>query len=76
MLKHMITKGKYRHYKGKEYEVLGLALHSETLEQMVVYKPLYQTPNIPEGTLWVRPLAMFTEEVVVEGKPMPRFEPI
>lgn len=74
MFKHMIKKGKYRHYKGKEYEVLGLALHSETLEEMVVYKPLYTTPDIPEGTLWVRSLKMFMENVVIDGKSIPRFE--
>lgn len=66
-----IKTGKYRHYKGKEYEVIGIARHSETLEDLVVYKALYQ----PEGeNLWVRPHHMFTEEVVVEGKKMPRFE--
>jgi len=59
----IITPGRYRHYKGKEYEVLGMALHSETLESMVVYKPLYETPDVPPGTLWVRPVAMFLEMV-------------
>lgn len=68
-----ISAGKYRHYKGKEYEVIGLALHSETLEKMVVYKPLYHTPDIPEGTLWVRPLDMFLEDVDIDGKSIPRF---
>ena len=63
--------GKYKHYKGKLYEVIGLAKHSETLEELVVYKALYQ----PEGeNLWVRPLKMFMEEVEVDGKKMPRFE--
>ena len=67
----MILKGKYKHYKGNLYEVMDVAKHSETLEEMVVYKALY----LPEGeNLWVRPLKMFTEEVVVEGKKMPRFE--
>jgi hypothetical protein len=61
--------GKYRHYKGNEYEVLGVAKHSETLEDVVVYKKLYG-----DGGLWVRPLAMFLEDVEVEGKKMPRFE--
>ena len=72
----MIEPGKYKHYKGNEYEVIGMALHSESLEKMVVYKPLYETPNISEGTLWVRPLDMFMETVEVNGKPMPRFERI
>lgn len=63
--------GKYKHYKGKQYEVIGIARHSETLEDMVVYKALY----LPEGkNLWVRPLIMFKEEVEVDGKKMPRFE--
>jgi cyclomaltodextrinase len=63
--------GKYKHYKGKMYEVIGTSRHSETLEELVVYKALYQ----PEGeNLWVRPLKMFVEEVRVDGKKMPRFE--
>jgi hypothetical protein len=67
----MLKPGKYKHYKGKLYEVTGTARHSETLEELVVYKALYQ----PEGeNLWVRPLKMFTEEVEVDGKKMPRFE--
>ena len=67
----MIQVGKYKHYKGKEYEVIGVAKHSETLEEMVVYKALYQT----EGeNLWVRPLQLFLEDVVVDGGKMPRFE--
>ncbi len=66
-----IKPGKYQHYKGKQYEVIGIARHSETLEELVVYKALYQK----EGeNLWVRPLKMFTEIVVVEGKEMKRFE--
>jgi hypothetical protein len=61
--------GRYRHYKGKEYELLGLARHSETLEELVVYRALYG-----EHGLWVRPKAMFLETVEVQGKRMPRFE--
>ena len=60
--------GKYRHYKGNDYEVIGVATHSETREPMVVYRPLYG-----EMGLWVRPLAMFMEDVTVEGKTVPRF---
>ncbi len=67
----MIPTGKYRHYKGNEYQVIGIARHSETHEEMVVYRPLYG-----EGGLWVRPLTMFTENVTVEGKAMPRFTPL
>lgn len=66
-----IALGKYKHYKGNLYEVIGVAKHSETLEEFVVYKALYQ----PEGeNLWVRPLCMFTESVVINGKSVPRFE--
>ena len=61
----------YRHYKNKPYRHLGIARHSETLEDMVVYKATYQ----PEGVnLWVRPLAMFMETIVVEGIELKRFE--
>lgn len=63
-----IPLGLYRHYKGKDYSVVGFARHSETLETMVLYVPLYG-----EGGYWVRPLAMFTETVMHEGKQVPRF---
>ena len=65
----MIASGKYRHYKGNDYEVIGVATHSETREAMVVYRPLYG-----EGALWVRPLAMFMEDATIDGKAVPRFE--
>ncbi len=60
--------GRYRHYKGGEYEVLGVATHSETEESLVVYRPLYG-----ERGLWVRPLAMFVETVECDGEVVPRF---
>jgi hypothetical protein len=60
--------GRYRHYKGGEYEVLGTARHSETLEPLVLYRPLYG-----ESGLWVRPYAMFFGEVEVNGLRQPRF---
>lgn len=60
--------GRYRHYKGNEYEVLGVATHSETLEQLVIYRPLYG-----EGAWWARPAAMFLETVAVDGAQVPRF---
>lgn len=63
-----IRLGRYRHYKGNEYTVLGVARHSETLEELVVYRQEYG-----ERGLWVRPAAMFTETVMVNGKPVPRF---
>lgn len=65
----MIKTGKYRHFKGNEYEVLGVAKHSETLEDMVVYRALYG-----EGGVWVRPAAMWEEEVERDGKKFKRFE--
>jgi hypothetical protein len=61
--------GRYRHFKGKEYEVIGMAKHSETEEDMVVYRPLYGDMD-----LWVRPLASFLEPKVLAGKQIPRFE--
>lgn len=64
-----IKLGKYRHFKGNEYEVLGIAKHSETLEPMVVYKALYG-----DGGLWVRPAAMWNEEITRDGKTFKRFE--
>jgi hypothetical protein len=65
--------GFYKHYKGKIYEVIGVARHSETLEELVVYKATYQ----PEGeNVWVRPLAMFKESIVVDGVEVKRFEKI
>lgn len=63
-----ITLGKYQHYKGNYYQVLGVARHSETLEDLVVYQALYG-----DHGLWVRPLAMFCENVEVKGVVVPRF---
>ena len=60
--------GKYRHFKGNEYEVICIAKHSETLEPLVVYKALYG-----EGGIWVRPLAMFHEKVKHNGQILSRF---
>ena len=60
--------GRYRHYKGLDYEVIGVARHSETLEALVVYRPLYD-----DSGLWVRPHAMFFEEVEIDGRRQPRF---
>lgn len=65
--------GIYKHYKGNLYEVIGVARHSETLGKMVVYKATYQK----EGeNLWVRPLNMFLENVLVDGKEIKRFQKI
>ena len=65
----MLKPGLYRHYKGNDYEVLGVARHSETEEQMVVYRALYG-----ERGLWVRPLSMFTECISSESTCIQRFE--
>ena len=66
-----IELGKYRHYKGGLYEVVGVANHSETLEKMVVYKHLDD-----DGGLWVRPLSMFKELVEKDGEKIPRFKKV
>lgn len=68
-MSELIPLGLYRHYKGKDYSVLGFAKDSETRDTMVLYVPLYG-----EGGYWVRPLSMFTEQVDVNGKIMPRFK--
>lgn len=65
----MLKLGKYEHYKGKRYEVIGVARHSETLEELVIYRALYGRYD-----LWARPLKMFLEKVVVNGKKVPRFK--
>jgi len=65
----MLKIGKYEHYKGKQYEVLGIAKHSETMEEFVVYKSLHDG-----GEFWIRPIKMFLEEVDFKGKKVPRFK--
>jgi len=69
-----IRLGKYRHYKGKLYEVIATAIHSETLEEMVVYRALYDSPEFGKDATWVRPKKMFLETVTVASKTVPRFE--
>ncbi len=71
-----VKPGKYRHYKGKFYRVIGIARHSETLEPLVVYQALYDSKEFGNNSIWVRPLRMFTENVQVEGRSVPRFKPI
>ena len=66
-----ILPGRYRHYKDKEYSVLGVARHSETLEELVVYRQKYG-----ENGLWARPKQMFSETVKVDGRDLPRFQPL
>jgi hypothetical protein len=65
------TLGRYRHYKGGEYEVVGVVRHSETLEALVLYRPLHN-----DSGLWVRPYAMFFETIDLEGRKQPRFAPV
>lgn len=67
-LQYPVRPGRYRHFKGNEYQVLGVARHSETEEEMVVYRALYG-----EGGLWVRPAAMWLETVTWDGVTQPRF---
>jgi hypothetical protein len=64
-----LAPGRFRHYKGGEYEVIGVARHSETLEPVVVYRPLYN-----DSGWWVRPFEMFTGTLEVDGVVQPRFE--
>ncbi len=66
-----ITLGRYRHFKGNEYEVIGIARHSETTEPMVIYRALYD-----EGGLWCRPAAMWNETIERDDKKYQRFEKI
>lgn len=68
-MQQVLEPGRYRHYKGGEYQVIGIARHSETDEYLVVYRCLYDNDS-----LWVRPLAMFMETVLVDGSEVPRFE--
>jgi cyclomaltodextrinase / maltogenic alpha-amylase / neopullulanase len=63
-----LPRGRYRHYKNHEYEVLDVVHHSETLEELVLYK------RIDDGGMWVRPLNMFCEDVEIDGKKVPRFK--
>ena len=64
-----IQPGRYRPYKGNEYEVISIARHSESEEKMVVYRKLYD-----DHSMWVRPLGMFAEDVLVDGQQQPRFK--
>jgi hypothetical protein len=69
LAKTIVIDGIYEHYKGLCYKVLAVAHHSETLEELVVYQALYG-----EGGVWVRPLSMFLEHVMINGKSQPRFK--
>lgn len=65
--------GKYKHYKGQAYEVLWVAKHSETLEDLVVYRALYDSQDLGNNALRVRPQKMFLENILVDGKEVKRF---
>ena len=70
-----IKLGRYKHFKGKEYEVIGTAKHSETLEELVVYRALYKSPEFGDNALWVRPIALFSGKATnTAGQKVPRFE--
>lgn len=69
-----IKLGKYEHYKGKQYEVIGLARHSETLEELVIYKALYDSKEFGKNALWARPKNMFLETVNIDEKEIQRFK--
>lgn len=66
--------GRYKHFKGKEYEVIAIARDSETLEEMVVYRALYESAEFGEGAVFVRPAKMFLEHVERDGYSGPRFK--
>lgn len=70
-----IKKGIYQHYKGNLYELIDIVRHSETLEEMVLYKPLYNNKDFPDQ-MWVRPKEMFFENIIVDGKKIPRFKKV
>jgi len=65
--------GKYEHYKGMQYDLIGIARHSETLEELVIYKALYDSPEFGNHAFWARPKKMFLETVLINGKELPRF---
>lgn len=65
--------GRYEHYRGKQYEVIGFATHSESLEELVIYKALYYSEEFGDNTLWARSKMMFFEMVNIDGKEIPRF---
>jgi len=74
-MEQFVKPGKYQHFKGKFYEVIGLAKNSENPdEESVIYKALYKSEEFPDGQLWIRPKQMFLETVKIEGKDVPRFK--
>lgn len=75
MLKQQLKPGKYRHYKTRQiYQFIGIARHSETYEELVIYQALYDCDKFGPNQIWVRPLRMFIENIQVDDKLVPRFE--
>lgn len=68
--------GTYQHFKGGQYEVLGVGHHSETLEKLVFYRALYDSEEFGKNALWARPLSSFLERVEIDGQAVPRFKKI
>ena len=75
-MKYMLAQDIYEHYKGKRYTLIGIAKHSETLEEYVIYKALYTDPDFGEGQIWIRPKEMFFGTVEVDGKEVERFRKV
>lgn len=69
----VLKPGIYQHYKGHLYELVGIAHHSENLEELVVYRGLYEDKKFGKNPIWVRPISLFTDEVMVNGQKVPRF---
>ncbi|MFH1187386.1 MAG: DUF1653 domain-containing protein, partial [bacterium] len=72
--KTKVAFGRYRHYKGREYEVIGVSKDSETLKDLVIYKALYDSEEFGNNALWTRPVESFLEKVDLDGEEVPRFE--
>ncbi|MCF7795930.1 DUF1653 domain-containing protein [Patescibacteria group bacterium] len=68
--------GKYKHYKGGLYEVIGEGIDSENLEEVIIYKSLYKNDKYPKNTIWVRPKKMFLEKIIINGEEIFRFTKI
>ncbi len=72
-MQKVVINGIYLHYKGNKYQLIDIVRHSETTEEMILYKPLYVSEEFPDQ-MWVRPRKMFLEDVVIDGKKTPRFK--
>jgi hypothetical protein len=71
-----VKPGRYRHYRGNEYEVIGVGRMEDSHEPMVIYRALYKSEKFGDNAIWVRPLSVFIEKVEFEGKLVPRFAPL